>query len=190
MNMLKKFIILNLLLCGLTSATTQDWVKFSSEESGFAIELPKQPEHVTQQITIPKTDLTISYDTYVSEPSDSIVYVTSVWRYPTQIDMSNPEANLKDGFAGMLQALPGSKVISNNMTEINGFKALEFLVKNEDIYFQGKLILVYNTLYQVFTVYKESAEPIMKTDYKHFINSFKLLHPERNSAGAVKKVRL
>lgn len=159
-----------------STQTKQQWSNFSSQESGFAVDLPAKPEHIQQTIDIPKSNMQISYDTYISEPSDSVVYVVSVWNYPAEIDMSKPEVNLQDGFGGMLAALPGSEVLNMRMTEVQGFKALEFLVKNEDIYFQGKLILVYNTLYQVFTVYKASEE--MGDNYLRFINSFKLVNPQ------------
>ncbi len=155
----------------------KEWKKFTSEESGFAIDFPRPPEHIEQTIDIPKTDLKIIYNTYLSEPSDAVVYVVSVWNYPAELDMSKPEVNLQDGFHGMLQALPGSQVLSMQMGEDGGFKALNFLVKNEDIFFQGKLVLVYNTLYQVFTVYKESEK--MEDNYKRFSTSFKLVQPEK-----------
>ena len=160
------------------SNTQQNWATFTSKESGFSVSLPQKPEHVHQKIDVPKTDLSIEYDTFVSEPSDSVVYVISVWHYPAAVDMSKPEVNLQDGFGGMLSALPGSQVQNMQMTDVQGFKALEFLVKNEDIYFQGKLILVHNTLYQVFTVYKASEE--MSNSYKRFVDSFKLINPEKN----------
>ncbi len=156
-----------------------EWKNFTSKKSGFSVKLPVQPEHVDQTITIPNTDLEITYDTYLSEPNDSSVYVISVWNYPSDIDMSKPEINLQDGFSGMLSALPGSEVLNMSMDEVQGFKALDFLVKNEDIYFQGKLILVHNTLYQVFTVYKSSED--MTNNYINFIDSFKLLEPESRS---------
>ena len=73
--------------------------------------------------------------------------------------------------------LSGSQIQNMKMTEVQGFKALEFLVKNDDIYFQGKLILVYNTLYQVFTVYKSKED--MTNNYVQFIDSFKILEPEK-----------
>lgn len=171
--------------------TKQSWKAFTSTESGFSIDLPTKPEYVEQTIDIPKSDLKIAYETFLSEPSDNVVYVVSVWHYPAQIDMSKPEVNLQDGFGGMLSALPGSEVLNMRMTEVGGFKALEFLVKNEDIYFQGKLILVHNTLYQVFTVYKKSED--MSKDYTHFIESFKLINPEKrktspqNGNGSSKK---
>lgn len=109
-----------------------------------------------------------------------MVFVVSVWNYPVQIDMSKPDVNLKDGFGGMLSALPGSEVKNMQMSKIGGFHALEFLVENEDILFQGKLIIVHNTLYQVFTVYKNAED--MTKNYDHFINSFKLLNPEKRKA--------
>lgn len=161
-----------------SSTQTLNWTTFTSEESGFSVSLPKNPEHVHQKIAVPKTDLSIEYDTFVSEPSESVVYVVSVWHYPTEVDMSKPEVNLQDGFNGMLSALPGSQVLTMQTSDMDGFKTLEFLVKNDDIYFQGKLILVYNTLYQVFTVYKGKED--MKQNYEKFINSFKLINPEHN----------
>lgn len=158
------------------SPQVDKWTTFTSENKDFSVDLLKTPEFITQTIDVPKSDLKISYQTYISEPSDSVVYVISVWNYPKEIEMSKPEVNLQEGFKGMLSALPGSEVQSMEVTEFQGYKALEFLVKNGDIYFQGKLILVHNTLYQVFSVYKESEK--MTDHYNHFINSFTLINPE------------
>lgn len=164
------------------------WQKFTSEESGFSVQLPASPDHIQQKIDIPETNITINYDTYISEPSESMVYVISVWNYPAEIDMSKPEVNLQDGFGGMLSALPGSQVQKMQMIDEQGFKALEFLVKNDDIYFQGKLILVYHTLYQVFAVYKESAQA--EQDFQQFITSFKLINPEKRKVEPTNNVLL
>lgn len=195
MLLLKKIMLLNLLLlAGLVNSVgaqqqlqqveqqpqQQSWTTFTADENGFAVDFPNKPTHINQSIDVPKTNMKINYTTYVSEPNESVVYVVSVWHYPKEIDMSRPEVNLKDGFSGMLSALPGSTVVSQEVKDFQGFKALEFLVKNEDIYFQGKLILVYNTLYQVFTVYKETEVEKMKKNYDRFAGSFKLLNPQRN----------
>lgn len=154
-----------------------NWQTYTYDANNFSVELPSKPDHIRQKIDVPKSDVKIEYDTYVSEPSDDIVYVISVWDYPAEVDMSKPEINLKDGFGGMLSALPGSKVIDSKMTDVQGFKALEFLVKNDDVYFQGKLIIAYNTLYQIFTVYRDKVD--MEKNYKQFINSFKILNPDQ-----------
>lgn len=203
MSLFPNKFLLNILACGLilscplnlvtaASVTQQQatetqlkWQKYTFESSGFSIDLPKKPEWVQQSIDVPKSDLKINYETYLSEPSDSMVFVVSVWNYPSQIDMSKPEVNLQDGFKGMLSALPGSEVLNMKMGEVNGFKSLEFLVKNDDIYFQGKLILVHNTLYQVFTVYKSTEE--MNDNYGHFIKSFNLIKPDQHKVAPTAK---
>ncbi|NGX60986.1 MAG: hypothetical protein K940chlam9_00463 [Chlamydiae bacterium] len=201
MSILPNKLLLNILACGMvltcplhagplaqtatkngtttTNSTKQfqDWKTFTAEKNGFSVSLPVEPEHVEQTIEIPKTDLKISYDTYLSEPNEDSVYVISVWNYPSEVDMSKPEVNLQDGFGGMLSALPGSEVLAMKMTKVGGFDALEFLVKNEEIYFQGELILVHNTLYQVFTVYKGGQD--MTDNYTHFIDSFKLTDTDK-----------
>lgn len=203
MSLFPNKFLLNILACGLilscplnlvtaASATQQQatqsqlkWQKYTFESSGFSIDLPKKPEWVQQSIDVPKSDLKIHYETYLSEPSDSVVFVVSVWNYPSQIDMSKPEVNLQDGFKGMLSALPGSEVLNMKMGEVGGYKSLEFLVKNDDIYFQGKLILVYNTLYQVFSVYKATED--MTDNYLHFINSFSLIKPDQHKVAPQSK---
>lgn len=154
-----------------------DWKSFTSTQGNFSIVFPTEPQEIDQKIDIPKTELSIQYQTYLSEPHDNVVYVVSVWTYPPEIDMSRPEVNLQDGFGGMLSALPGSEVISMEMKDFQGFKGLEFLVKSEDIYFQGMLILANNTLYQVFAVYKESEKELV--DYQKFIGSFTFLNTQK-----------
>jgi len=179
MSLLSNKLFINVLAVVLffsPSLFADNWKEFTSAKSGFSVKFPTEPEHVEQKIDIPRTDLSIHYNTYISEPDESVVYVISVWNYPAEIDMSNPEANLQDGFGGMLSALPGSQVVSMQMGEQQGYKALSFLVKNDEIYFQGKLILVYNTLYQVFAVYKGKEE--MESSYQEYINSFNLINPE------------
>lgn len=154
----------------------QTWEAFQSAKGGFEVKFPVKPEHVKQSINIPNSKLVIHYDTFVSEPSDSVVYVVSVWNYPSEIDLSRPEVNLQDGFGGMLSALPGSKVLDMGMTPFDGHQSLKFLVQNDDIYFQGRLILVHNTLYQVFAVYRDKVD--MEKNYQTFMDSFKLVSPE------------
>ena len=179
MTILSNKLILNILAVGLFFSSpllANDWKLFKSDKCSFQAEFPSNPEHIEQKIDIPRSDLSIRYNTFISEPNASAVYVISVWNYPAEIDMSKPEANLQDGFGGMLSALPGSSVLSMQMGEQQGFKSLSFLVKNDEIYFQGKLVLVHHTLYQVFAVYRSPEKT--SDDYEHFINSFMLVNPD------------
>lgn len=187
-------MLLNILACGLIicspllAASGSNWKSLTEPKNSFSVSFPTEPEHIEQRIDIPRSDLSISYNTYISEPNEDAVYVVSVWNYPSEIDMSKPEVNLQDGFSGMLSALPGSEVVSMQKGEQQGFKTLDFLVKNDDIFFQGRLILVYNTLYQVFAVYKE--EVMLTQDYNHFINSFQLINVEQQKVDNKKRQKM
>jgi len=171
-----------------TDAVTKSssWKSFTSTQGNFTIDLPSEPQEIEQKIDIPKTDLSIQYMTYLSEPQDNVVYVVSVWTYPPEIDMDRPDINLQDGFGGMLSALPGAEVLFMQMKEVQGFQALEFTVKSEEIYFRGMLLLAHNTLYQIFTVYKEGDKKEheeMDQNYQHFMGSLRLLHADASPGG-------
>lgn len=166
------------------------WKSFTSSKGNFTIKLPTEPQEIEQKIDIPKTDLSILYQTYLSEPEENAVYVVSVWTYPPEIDMSRPEVNLQDGFGGMLSALPGAEVLYMQMKDFQGYKGLEFLVKSEDIFFRGMLFLANNVLYQIFTVYKDGTRQEMEEmekNYEHFMGSFHLLKVQKASDSSNKK---
>ncbi|WP_194843994.1 hypothetical protein [Candidatus Clavichlamydia salmonicola] len=160
------------------------WSRFDFKESGFSISLPLKPEHSKQIIEIANPETKIFYETYISEPSVDAVYVISVWEYPANIKIKDPEANLQEGFSGMLLALPDSRVLLMKSKEVQGFHALEFHVKNAGLMFKGELISMDNILYQIFTVYKDSGKQAAtaKKDYEHFINSFKITHMHKKNA--------
>lgn len=159
---------------------------------GFSVEFPGEPDHSGQIIEIPQSDLTIRYDTYVTETqSDGTVYVVSVWEYPEKVDVSRPALNLQEGFSGILQALPESQVLFMQAKDIQGHKALEFWIACEDVYFRGVLISANHTLYQVFIVYKNQNANALDKEYDQFIKSFKITKVrEAKSSDLKKKVSL
>ncbi|SPN73383.1 hypothetical protein C10C_0205 [Chlamydia serpentis] len=167
------------------------WKRYDYTSScGFSIEFPGEPDHSGQIVEVPQSEITIRYDTYVTETaSDNTVYVVSVWEYPEKVDISRPELNLQEGFSGMMQALPESQVLFMQARQIQGHKALEFWIVCEDVYFRGMLISVNHTLYQVFMVYKNKNPQALDKEYKAFSESFKItkIREPRTIPSAMKK---
>lgn len=168
-----------------------NWKRYDySQMGGFSIKFPEKPDHTDQIIEIPQSELTIQYNTYMTErKKDGSVYIVSVWDYPDSLDMSRPELNLQEGFSGMLQALPDSQVLFMQASQIQGHKSLEFWIRCDDIYFRGMLISVNHTLYQVFVVYKSDDSGTLEKEYKTFIQSFKITKV-KDKKPAKKKVLL
>ncbi|WP_100934876.1 hypothetical protein [Candidatus Chlamydia corallus] len=167
------------------------WKRYDYTSScGFSVEFPGDPDHSGQIVEVPQSEITIRYDTYVTETlSDNTVYVVSVWEYPEKVDISRPELNLQEGFSGMMQALPESQVLFMQATQIQGHRALEFWIVCEDIYFRGMLISVNHTLYQVFMVYKNKNPQALDKEYEAFSQSFKItkIREPRTIPSAIKK---
>ncbi|WP_407473256.1 hypothetical protein ACH8ZP_01140 [Chlamydia pneumoniae] len=167
------------------------WKRYDyTSSSGFSVEFPGEPDHSGQIVEVPQSEITIRYDTYVTETHpDNTVYVVSVWEYPEKVDISRPELNLQEGFSGMMQALPESQVLFMQARQIQGHKALEFWIVCEDVYFRGMLISVNHTLYQVFMVYKNKNPQALDKEYEAFSQSFKItkIREPRTIPSSVKK---
>ncbi|WP_213318331.1 hypothetical protein [Chlamydiifrater volucris] len=167
-----------------------DWKKYDYKDSGFSVELPKEPEYSRQTIEIPQSDITIRYETFVTEPNENLIYVISVWNYPEKIDIGKPEQNLQEGFAGMLSALPESHVLFMQSATHQGHQSLEFWIRNEDIFFRGKLICVDHTLYQVFMVYKSNDAKSLDQEYQQFSSSFHITKPRASKVQSINKKKI
>lgn len=166
----------------------ESWKTFSDKETGFSVSFPCEPVTSKKTIEIPQSNISITYNTYVCETNKDSVYVISVWEYPEQIDISKPEVNLQEGFAGMLSALPESQVLLMKSSERNGFKSLEFWVKNEDVFFRGELVSVNHKLYQIFFVYRDKEGEEVIKDYSTFIDSFSISEKQETKDTKIKTI--
>lgn len=153
---------------------SEEWKVFNSALGQFQATFPTYPTHETDNIQIPDSSITLKYDSYLSETSDGTTYFVNTVTYSSEIDTSNPETNLEGSLNGMVASSEGNEVISSNFTYFEGYRALDYKIKNtsENIYLQGKIILVNQTLYQLMVAYESGN--FNKNNYDKFINSFEL----------------
>ena len=128
------------------------WKRYDyTQECGFSVQFPELPEHSGQVIEVPQSDLSIRYDTYVAETfSDNTVYVVSVWEYPEKVDISKPELNLQEGFAGMLYALPESQVLYLKATSMQAFAHISSGQANGTVMMEGLATALGTTIVGLF----------------------------------------
>lgn len=148
------------------------WQTFSYQEKGFSVALPSDPEHTHQDLALPNSQLKIPYDIYVSDPSDKVSYLVGVAVYPSEVNVSIPENNLKAAVNGTLGSTPGGKLISSENTTFINYPAVDFYIEGVNYHMKGKYVLVGHTLYQLMVAYDKSAD--VSTDFKTFIGSFRL----------------
>lgn len=155
-------------------SSTEEWKVFNSTLGQFQVTFPSYPTHETDNIQILDSTITFKYDSYLTETSDGTTYFVSTVTYPFEIDTSSPETNLEGSLNGMVASSEGSEVVFSGFTYFDGYRALDYKIKNtnENIYLQGKIILVDQTLYQLMVSYE--LVNFNKTNYDKFINSFEL----------------
>ncbi len=156
---------------------TSAWKEFNSPIGQFRAEFPTYPNHETESIEVPNTQLTLKYDSYTSEEVNGTIYIIGFTTYGFEIDTSNPENNLEDALNGMLISTQGNKLVSSNLTYFDGYRALDFLVQNNTIFLKGRGIMVGQTLYQLMVGYE--SKNYSENNYNKFINSFTILRSNK-----------
>jgi hypothetical protein len=155
-----------------TQNTSIQWQPYSYKENNFSVSLPSAPQHTHQELSLPNSQLKIPYDIYVSDPTDKTSYLVGVAQYPTEVNVSVPENNLKAAVNGTLGSTPGGKLISSEMTTVTNFPAIDFSIEGVNYHMKGRYILVGHTLYQLMLAYDKNIN--VDKDYSTFVDSFKI----------------
>lgn len=148
------------------------WQTYTFSDNNFSISLPVKAEEQHQQLDLPNSQTKIPYDTYVSEPNQNVSYLVGVAKYPKEVNVSSPQNNLQAAVNGTVSATPGAKLISSQMTDLGGNKAVDFVIQGQDFNMKGRYILVGSTLYQLMVAYENNQN--IDDDYNTFIKSFKI----------------
>jgi hypothetical protein len=153
--------------------STSSWKEFNSAVGNFKVIFPTYPRHETKVVSIPNTNLTLTYDTYTSQEPNQTTYFINTSVYPSSVDTSRPENNLEGSLNGMVAVTDGNKLVSSNISDFNGYKSLNFLIQNNNTYLKGRVILVRHTMYQQMVAYE--SQNYDDSNYNKFINSFTLI---------------
>lgn len=153
---------------------TSTWKEFNSTVGKFKAAFPAYPSHETNDIGLPGSTLSLKYDTYAAETSNGNGFLVNTSVYPVEVDTSKPDNNLEGSLNGMLASNDGNKLISSQLIDLDGNRALDFEISNSDsIRLKGRTILADHTMYQLMLVYEK--QNYSEEDYTKFINSFELI---------------
>lgn len=149
-----------------TTTTLQDWRDYKDPSDKFSISLPGEAKITQSDISL--SGSTISA-TYVSAATSNLHCILQYSTLPDSFVVSN----MKEFYEGILLGMLGDskgEIISNNEVDFLGSKGSEYLLKIDQNYSRGKMVLLNKDLY-VLVVNSTSDNP---DDYNKFINSFQL----------------
>jgi hypothetical protein len=155
--------------------SADDWITFSSDEGGFSLLLPQQPQEQRQPV---QTDVgTVEAIMYLVEAGNT-AFGAGFSDFPASTAAADPDAVLAGARDGAANNVNGT-VVDEQPIELNGFPGLEIAVEIPaassvpgGALYRAQLFLVNNRLYQVIYVAPKADED--PADYQKLFTSFQL----------------
>lgn len=158
----------------------EDWHVFDEPTGSFSVMVPTLPQHVAENLTDPASKEQRKYDMFVSERPDGSVFMINTITFPegniSQIDDQIAQSVVSD----MLASNPQNKLNSMQLVDYHGSKALNFSIKNDQYFIDGKVFLIDKTLYVLAFLSKHDNYNPKEFDF--FVNSFKLSPKNQTSS--------
>lgn len=155
-----------------TEVVADSWTDFHSVQGKCSVSLPENPEHVRQLLPMPEEGYNLQYDVYVAAHEQKAVYMMLIAQYPPYVTEQYAEQGLESFLNGILSQNPNNQLVFADLTEVQGFKALDFFIQTGGVYFKGRAIMAQNNLYLLAMECEQGN--YLDGNFTHFINSFNL----------------
>ncbi len=153
------------------------WKSHHSVVGNFKVLAPADMHHVTEQVPVSEEDARlITYDMYICQDEDDIVYsVTSVRYPPTLFRSVNYGMMLEEIMNEIINDEPGNILQEYSITTYNElYPALDFVVEKETGQIEYYRSLVVYPLLYILSVTSEMEE-VDRQLYMKFIDSFQVI---------------
>lgn len=148
-----------------------DWRAFTSENGSFEVLLPTVPQRAEDTIQDPNSGEQRKYEMYVAKKGNGSIFMISLITYPgkSELPVEKILESVKDE---MVHAHPGNRLISSELTKLNGHDAIDFSIENPEAHIDGSAFLIDRTLYLLTHVANKDSYD--RAEFKHFAQSFKV----------------
>ena len=152
-----------------SSSSLQDWFEYRSDEGGYTVLLPAEPEVNTQLAdtaagTVKLTMALTEMDNYAAGVSFNEI---------PQEAAADPETLLAGGRDGAAENLKGT-VVSDKPIKLGNYPGTEFVVETpDDLVYMARVYVVNDRLYQV--LFLAPKDRIDQFDVQGFFDSFTLV---------------
>lgn len=152
--------------------SVENWTAYSSTDSRFRVEFPKEPVVESKQIEIPNAGESLDYKEVRAEES-KITYAVSHIDFPAKWRLVGSNTLLKKSLAILIEhEAQGQQLIQQELTTHNGLPAINYKVKRGEHEIQGIIILSGTTFYRLTATYLPSMAD--KVQHSQFVGSFAL----------------
>jgi hypothetical protein len=153
--------------------TTEGWVQYFSEEAGFRVNFPNNPELESKEVELPSTNRSVNYSEYKSQQDKHVTYSVSYIELPRKWGFVSSKRILKGVLDVLLKLEPDAQLLEKEFAmHKNNYSALDFHLKKGEEEVAGRLIRVGYRLFKLTVIYPPSvADKLLNHE---FIESFDL----------------
>lgn len=153
------------------SGMLDKWVTFNPKDAAFSVLFPKNPEHLSRTLPVPRSDDTLPYNEYQAS-TDSMTVSVSYTVLPDDWVRWGSSLVLKGALKVIMGEIKGAHLVGKSSNTLKSYPALDFEHYLGDQETAGTLVLVGNVLYKV-----EISYPLSEREHVHdilgeFIESF------------------
>lgn len=150
------------------------WVQYSSDQAGFKISFPKDPQEISQELIIPDGK-TLPYEEVKSQESRKVAYSVSYLDLPKKWRIAGNTTLLKGVLDLIVKHSPEATLIEKEFGVHGKYRVLDYKMIQGKEEIQGRLIITGSaTLYKITVTY-----PIEQPDHAKifaFLDSFEVVN--------------
>jgi uncharacterized RDD family membrane protein YckC len=160
---------------GFQGAKSVDgWIDYTSQDGGFSILFPTDPQKESKLIPLPEQNRTLNYNELTSNPEKKISYSLSYMNLPKKWKLAGASRILQGALDGIVEHSDSATLVSKEYGKYLNYRSLDFAYSQDGQNVQGRLILVGTTLYRLTVTCPPAKEGGI--NHEQFFNSFDV-HP-------------
>lgn len=148
----------------------QQWVQYSSDDAGFKIAFPTDPEQESKELVIPDGKV-LNYEEVTSN-SRKVSYSVTHMDLPRKWRFAANTTLMKGVLDVLVKHTEGAELIEKNFDRFDGHRILDYRMKVGENEVKGRLIIVGSKLYKLAITYPPAIANEMQ--HNQFLESFEI----------------
>lgn len=153
-------------------AETDGWREIYARSGECSISFPVLPQMVEQKLKLNHENLYLSYDVYLAPYREHAICLLLVALYPKELSAGSEATGLEGLMKGILNQHPDNQLVFADMSKLQGFPSINFMVQSGNHCFRAQAVMVKNRLFMI--AMEGSKDHFEEAVFQRFLKSFKL----------------
>lgn len=132
------------------------WVQYASDEAGFKVAFPKDPEAISKELAIPNSDKVLSYQEVTSQESRKVSYSVSHLTLPKKWRLASNTTLLKGVLDILIKHSEGAVLVDKEFKKHGSARVLDYRILQGSDEMKGRLVIFNGILYKLTVTYPQS----------------------------------